>query len=292
MANKAVFLDRDNTLLEDPGYQSDPSAVRLLPGVELALKSLTHADYKLVVVTNQSAIARGMLTEETLGRIHAEMNRQLAERGAHVDAIYYCPYHPEGTVKQYAQDSDLMKPRPGMLLKAAEQLDIDLSVSWMIGDSPRDIEAGLRAGCRTIRLKTHSTHQALDHEDEDIRADFTARNLVDAAKIIVHEPSDAHDLGMEHEAPAVAEGTAQADRSTQREILQIVKSLSADRESIEKIGICHLLGMIAMLLSLMTLAMAIWLLLARRVDLATVWVLVAVVLQVMSLTFLLLRPRR
>ena len=292
MANKAVFLDRDNTLLEDPGYQSDPSAARLLPGVELALKSLTHAGYKLVVVTNQSGIARGMLTEETLGRIHAEMNRQLAERGAHVDAIYYCPYHPEGTVEQYAQDSDLMKPRPGMLLKAAEQLDIDLSVSWMVGDSPRDTEAGLRAGCRTIRLRTRSTHQTIDQQDEDIRADFTARNLVDAAKIIVREPSEARAVSEESaEVPAAAADIAPADKSTQLEILQIVKSLTADRENAEKIGICQVLGMIAMGLSLMTLATAIWQLFARRVDLATVWALVAVVLQVMSLTFFLLRRR-
>lgn len=290
MANKAVFLDRDNTLLEDPGYISDPSAVRLLPGVELAMKSLTHAGYKLVVVTNQSGIARGMLTEETLDKIHAEMTRQLTERGAHVDAIFYCPYHPEGTVEQYAQNSDLMKPRPGMLLKAAKQLDIDLSVSWMVGDSPRDIEAGLRAGCRTIRLKIHSTHQTMEHEDEDISADFTARNLVDAAKIIVHEPSKARAVS---EASAEgAAGVALADKSTQLEILRIVKSLAQGRDGAEKIGICQLLGMIALLLSLMTLATAIYQLIVRRVDLATVWALVAVVLQVMSLTFFLLRPRR
>ena len=292
MANKAVFLDRDNTLLEDPGYISDPAAVRLLPGVELAMKSLAHAGYKLVVVTNQSGIARGMLTEETLDKIHAEMNRQLAERGAHLDAILYCPYHPEGTVEQFTKDSDLRKPKPGMLLKAAKQLDINLSLSWMIGDSPRDIEAGLRAGCRTVRLNIHSAHQAIDHEDEDIRADFSARNLVDAAKIIVHEPAEVREVGEESlEKPAAAVGIAPTDNDTQLEILQIVKSLAGDRNMPKKIGICQLLGIIALLLSLMTLAMAIYQLFVRRVDLATVWALVAVVLQVMSLIFFLLRPR-
>ena len=126
--------------------------MKLLPGVELALKSLAAAGFKIVVVTNQSGIARGLLTEETLAQIHAELRRQLSEKGAHLDAIYYCPYHPEGTVEAYAMESDLRKPQPGMLLKAAEEMDIDLPASWMVGDDARDIEAGQRAGCRTIRL--------------------------------------------------------------------------------------------------------------------------------------------
>ena len=129
MSNRAVFLDRDNTVIEDPGYLADPGAVKLLPGVELAIKSLTQAGYKIVIVTNQSGIARGRLTIEMLEKIHAEMQRQLAERGAHVDGIQYCPYHPEGTVEEFSQDSELRK--------ALEPAHYIASISKEILDAPR-----------------------------------------------------------------------------------------------------------------------------------------------------------
>ncbi|MFW6133383.1 MAG: D-glycero-alpha-D-manno-heptose-1,7-bisphosphate 7-phosphatase, partial [Planctomycetota bacterium] len=182
MSAKAVFLDRDNTILADPGYLSDPDDVKLLPGAALALQSLAQAGYKLVVATNQSGIARGLLTEETLGQIHAELRRQLAEQHVHLDAIYACPYHPEGTVEPYARESELRKPNPGMLLAAAEELDIDLERSWAVGDSPRDIEAGQRAGCRTILLRAHPDRHEDDPHEESARPDFVVRNIVDAAR--------------------------------------------------------------------------------------------------------------
>jgi len=190
MAGKAVFLDRDNTVIEDPGYISDPKVVKLLPGVELAIKSLSQCGYKLVVVTNQSGIARGLLTEQTLEKIHAELRRQLSERGAHLDAIYYCPFHPEGTIEEYAKESDLRKPQPGMLQLGAKELDIDLSQSWMVGDSARDIEAGQRAGCKTIRVRSRADHHATPglEDDEAVQADYTVRNLVDAARVILRSP--------------------------------------------------------------------------------------------------------
>jgi len=193
MACKAVFLDRDNTLIEDPGYISDPKVVTLLPGVELALKSLTQCGYKLVVVTNQSGVARGLLTEETLEKIHSELRRQLSDRGAHLDAIYYCPFHPEGTIEEYAKESDLRKPQAGMLELGAKELDIDLSQSWMVGDSARDIEAGQRAGCKTIRVRSRPDHHATPglEDDEDVQADYTVRNLVDAARVILRAPRQA-----------------------------------------------------------------------------------------------------
>lgn len=186
MANKAVFLDRDHTIMEDPGYLSDAAGVKLLPGVELALKSLAQGGYRLVVVTNQSGIARGLLTEQTLEKIHQELARQLEQKGARLDAIYYCPYHPEGTIEPYAAESDLRKPKPGMLLKAAAEMDLDLAACWMVGDSGRDIEAGQRAGCRTVRLRAGVEHPG-EAADEDVLADYSARNLVDAARIILHE---------------------------------------------------------------------------------------------------------
>lgn len=181
MAERAVFLDRDNTLIDDPGYLSDPEGVHLLPGVEQALKLLAAAGYKLVVVTNQSGIARGMLTEATLARIHNAMRRKLSERGAYLDAIYYCPYHPDGTVEEFAADSEERKPRPGMLLRAGREMDLDLAGSWMVGDSPRDVGAGQQAGCRTVRIRQP---EALADGDEEFEADYTVRNLLEAARII------------------------------------------------------------------------------------------------------------
>jgi D-glycero-D-manno-heptose 1,7-bisphosphate phosphatase len=151
-ANKAIFMDRDDTLIEDPGYINHPSQVRLLPGAAGALIQLKKMGYLLVVASNQSGVARGIVTEEVLEQIHYQMKRLLADEGAELDAIYYCPFHPDGVIPRYRMDSDLRKPNPGMLLKAAEELNIDLSRSWMIGDSYRDVAAGAKVGCRTILI--------------------------------------------------------------------------------------------------------------------------------------------
>ncbi len=187
MAHKAVFLDRDNTIIEDPGYLSDPDGVKLLPGVDLAIKSLRQGGYKIVVVTNQSGIARGLLTEERLEEVHAELRRQLDARGASVDAIYYCPYLPDSPIDEYAVDSELRKPKPGMLLAAAKDMDLDLHNSWSIGDSARDVEAGRRAGCRTIRIRSPRPGGAAAGHEDPVLADYTVRNLVDAARVVLRE---------------------------------------------------------------------------------------------------------
>lgn len=187
MAHRAVFVDRDDTILDDPGYINDPSLVKLLPGVGPALRQLGEAGYLLIMVTNQSGIARGMLDESTLMRIHEELMRQLAAHGAHLDGIYYCPFHPEGTIARYACESDLRKPNPGMLLQAAQDMDIDLKASWMIGDSSRDTQAGQRAGCRTIQIKPNN------QDDAPIvpKPDFTAANLSEAATIVLRQDADS-----------------------------------------------------------------------------------------------------
>ena len=135
MANRAIFLDRDDTLIEDPGYINSPDQVKLLAGVPQALIELKAMGYKLVVVSNQSAVARGIITEKVLARIHDRLKQLLAEKGASLDRIYYCPHHPDGVIEKYRKESDSRKPNPGMLLTAAEQMDIDLRHSWLIGDS-------------------------------------------------------------------------------------------------------------------------------------------------------------
>lgn len=189
MTRRAVFLDRDGTIIEDPGYLSDPEQVKLLPGVDLAIKSLRQAGYAIVVVTNQSGVARGMLSEERLAAIHTTLRAKLADKQAPLDAIYYCPFHPEGTVAEFASESDHRKPAPGMLLTAAAEMGLDLAGSWMVGDSPRDVSAGQRAGCRTVRILHPDTRppELKSPDQEEFQPDATVRNLVEAARIILRE---------------------------------------------------------------------------------------------------------
>ena len=182
MANKAIFLDRDNTIIEDPGYINNPDQVKLLEGAPEALSSLKALGYKLVVVSNQSGVARGIVTEETLGQIHKRLEQLLAEKGVSLDRIYYCPYHIEGVIPKYRKDSDWRKPNPGMLLAASSDMDIDLKESWMVGDTTNDIEAGARVGCRTIMLAGRTHEQKL--QPGAPAPDYKAVNLKEVVNII------------------------------------------------------------------------------------------------------------
>ncbi len=300
MPNKAVFIDRDNTLIEDPGYLADPSAVKLLPGVELAIRSLHQSGFKVVVITNQSGIARGLLTEETLEAIHGELRRKLGEKGVHLDGIYYCPFHPAGSVEKYATESDLRKPQPGMLLKAAEDMDIDLARSWMIGDGARDVEAGQRAGCRTVRVRTKVKHP---DDDENVQADYTVRNLVDAAKVILRSgpsksaPARDATAASEREKPASEPSaperteTALDDSKVRQEILRYVRQLVASQQS-EDFSFTKLIAGIIQMIALLPLAMTIYKAMTNEVPVATMWGTITVAIQVMALTFFLMqRPR-
>ena len=126
MSNRAVFLDRDGTLIEHFDYLTDPQQVQLLPTVTTALRRLKEHGFYLVMVTNQSAVARGMLTEKKLLKIHDHLKQMLAKEDAYLDQIYYCPFHPEGAVEKYRCESDQRKPAPGMLNLAAREIDLDL----------------------------------------------------------------------------------------------------------------------------------------------------------------------
>lgn len=143
----AVFFDRDGTLIESVHYLARPEQVRLLPGAAAAIRRLRGAGYACVVVTNQSAIGRGLLSEEGLALVHAELVRQLAEEDADLDAIYHCPVVPASDDRAAVEHPD-RKPGPGMLLRAAADLELDLGESWMVGDMLSDVLAGHRAGCR------------------------------------------------------------------------------------------------------------------------------------------------
>lgn len=144
-AGRAVFLDRDGTIIVDVGFISDPADIELVPACTEGLAALSKAGFKLVVVSNQSGIGRGLITEDQARQVDQECVTRLAGLGIHLDGTYYCPHTPE-------EGCSCRKPLPGMLLLAAEQLDLDLATSWMIGDRVSDIEAGRLAGCRTALL--------------------------------------------------------------------------------------------------------------------------------------------
>ncbi len=154
MGRPAVFLDRDGTLVREVDYLRTVAQLRLLPGAADAIRRLNQAGFAVVLATNQSGIARGILTEGELQAINDELQRRLAARGARLDAIYYCPHHPEAPVAAYRKRCRCRKPAPGLLLRAARDLDLDLSRSFAVGDSARDVQAGARAGCRTILVRT------------------------------------------------------------------------------------------------------------------------------------------
>ena len=149
---KAFFFDRDGVVIEEENYLADPRKVRLCSGVPQAIRLAREAGYRVVVVSNQSGIARGYLTPDDLKKVSARMDELLRDQGVFIDRTYYCFHHPHGSVKEYAVDCPCRKPKPGMLLQASQELQLDLAASFMIGDRISDLEAGIRAGCRAVAL--------------------------------------------------------------------------------------------------------------------------------------------
>lgn len=147
---RALFLDRDGTLVEPRHYPSHPEDLVLYAGIAPELRRLQRAGFALIVVTNQSGIARGYFDEDDLRAMHAHLARELARDGVRLDGIYHCPHHPDGVIPGLAVACDCRKPRPGLLLRAGAEHALDLARSWFVGDILDDIEAGRRAGCRSV----------------------------------------------------------------------------------------------------------------------------------------------
>jgi D-glycero-D-manno-heptose 1,7-bisphosphate phosphatase len=182
-ANKAAFIDRDGVINEERGYVHRIEEFALLPGVPEALALLAGAGYKLVVVTNQAGVARGYYDEAAVDRLHAHMKALLAESGVVIDAIYYCPHHPDAAVPAYRAICECRKPADGMLRQAASDLQLDLSASVLVGDKVSDIEAG-RAADVALTVLVESGH-AIDEQDKR-KADRVTRDLYGAACIITN----------------------------------------------------------------------------------------------------------
>ena len=185
MGRPAVFLDRDGTIVREVEYLRSPKELRLLPRAGAAIRRLNEAGFAVVVVTNQSGIARGLLTEDDLEEIHTVLRRRLARRGARVDAISWCPHHPEAVLPEYRRRCRCRKPSPGMLVQAGRELDLDLARSYAVGDSERDVEAGRRAGCRTVLVRTGYGAKTEARVGEGLSADHVADDLSGAVEWIL-----------------------------------------------------------------------------------------------------------
>ena len=180
---RAVFLDKDGTLVEDVPYNVDPRQIRLMPGAAAGLRRLHAAGYPLFVISNQSGVARGYFPEAALAGVAAALRRLLAEAGVPLRGFYYCPHYPDGVVPAYSVACDCRKPAPGLLRRAAADHGLDLAGSWFIGDILDDVEAGHRARCRAILLDN-------GHETEWVPGpgrtpDYVAPDLEAAARIIL-----------------------------------------------------------------------------------------------------------
>lgn len=148
----AIFFDKDGTLVDDVPYNVDPDRICLAAGATEALPALYSAGYRLIVVSNQSGVARGYFPESALGAVEQRLRQLVEESGARLDGFYYCPHLATGVVPIYTTDCDCRKPRPGLLLRAAAEQNIEFSRSWLVGDILDDVEAGRRVGCRTILI--------------------------------------------------------------------------------------------------------------------------------------------
>jgi D-glycero-D-manno-heptose 1,7-bisphosphate phosphatase len=182
LSSRAVFLDKDGTLVENVPYNVDPEKIRLAPGAVEGLKILHAAGYKLIVISNQSGVARGLFKEGDLVQVEEQLKKLLKEEGIPLSGFYYCPHHPDGRVRDYTINCMCRKPRPGMLFTAAREHQINLASSWVIGDILDDVEAGRRADCSTILLDNgNETEWSMTPYR---RPHYTAPDLLEAAKII------------------------------------------------------------------------------------------------------------
>jgi D,D-heptose 1,7-bisphosphate phosphatase len=319
MADKAIFLDRDDTLIEDTGYINNPDQVKLLDGVAESLKELKSLGYKLIVTTNQSGIARGLLTEKDLTKIHDRLKTLLVREGASLDAIYYCPYHPNGTVEKYRQQSDMQKPGPGMLLAAAEQLNIDLPNSWCIGNSDRDIEAGHKAGCRTILID--NTKEKIRTEPIQSKPDYKAVNIKEAVNIIKkHLRSESRPAPLAGKNDSMNQSKTQSepempihttssenlaeinsehkieDKKTEQLLTGILEQLRKMQrnEMFDEFSIVRVLAGIVQVLVLFCLIIAVFLVMSPtgRHNSVMITLGFAAVLQLIALTLLIQRPKK
>lgn len=183
--NKAVFIDKDGTLIPDIPYNVDPSRISLENNMVQGLKYLQSHGYLLVIISNQSGIAQGYFTEEEFIAAQKKIEQLLKSQAIRLNGFYYCPHHPDGIIKEYSFACDCRKPESGLLLRASSDLNIDLSSSWMLGDILNDVEAGNKAGCRTILIDNGNETEWLMTPER--RPNYIVKTINDAAGHIIRE---------------------------------------------------------------------------------------------------------
>jgi D-glycero-D-manno-heptose 1,7-bisphosphate phosphatase len=187
---RAVFLDRDGTLNEEMGYVNHVSRFHLLPGAAEAVRLLNENDWKVVVVSNQSGVARGYFPESVLAEVDARLNAELAREEARLDGTYYCLHHPQAQLEAYRRSCECRKPRPGLLRRAAQELGIDLGESWLIGDRLLDVETAHNAGARAVLVLTGYGRGERDWvlSASPVKPDHVAEDVLAAVRWLLGRP--------------------------------------------------------------------------------------------------------
>lgn len=185
MKHRAVFVDRDGTLIEDVGYLDRLERLKLFPYTLDAIRLLNRGGYKVVVVTSQNGVAQGVLTEEFLTEAHAHLSRLCEAAGGKIEGYYYCPHSPHAAVERYRTDCDCRKPKPGMILAAARDHSLDLAQSFVVGDRWRDIEMGVAAGTKAVLVETGYGRTEARRRPADIEPVPVSANLIEATSRIL-----------------------------------------------------------------------------------------------------------
>lgn len=189
---RAIFLDRDGVinamvyhaefgLIDSP---ATPEEFRLLPGTAEAIRRINELGFLAIVISNQPGVAKGKFTLDLLAATREKMARELAEQGAQLDAVYYCLHHPQAAIEEYRQRCECRKPRPGLLLQAAEEWNVDLAQSYFLGDGITDVQAGQRAGCQTFLINSRKCYMCDELARQKVAPDFVAKDLPDAIEAI------------------------------------------------------------------------------------------------------------
>lgn len=186
--NLAVFLDRDGVITRDPPHFAHRiDQLEIIPNSAEAIRILNENGFKVVVVSNQSGVARGYYLERDIGVFNQAMEKELKNKGAFIDAIYYCPHHPKGKIEKYRIDCDCRKPKPGMFKRAEKDLNLDLKQSFMVGDKLTDVGAGYNAGCKPILVLTgHGKDEFKKVDKMSIKPNYVSKDLYDSIKIITN----------------------------------------------------------------------------------------------------------
>ena len=192
MTKRAVFIDRDGTLSEEVGYINHVSRFQLFPYAAEAIKELNQHNWLAIVVTNQAGVARGYFSEDMIQAVHKKMTEDLSASGAKLDAVYYCAHHPTVGEPPYRVDCDCRKPRPGLVQRAAADLNVDLANSWMIGDRYSDVQLAHNAGLKSMFVMSGYGRGEWEHQEQDwdLHPDMTAETLLDAVRLIVEQNAE------------------------------------------------------------------------------------------------------